>query len=64
MALTKEQKLIIVNYLYEEDPSIKPLLEGTTIGDDYDNKLVTADEITAFLNEIRERALLLANEGD
>jgi ornithine cyclodeaminase/alanine dehydrogenase-like protein (mu-crystallin family) len=56
MSLTKEQKIIVANYVIVEDLE-KAIRESTSLGQDYDEGNITEDDISDYINEIKEREL-------
>lgn len=55
MSLTKEQKLIIIDYVLEEGSFSKGILECTPIGDAYEAGQVTGDDIYDFISAMNKR---------
>jgi len=56
MSLTKEQKIIVANYVIVEDLE-KAIRESTSLGQDYDEGNITEYDISDYINEIKEREL-------
>lgn len=56
MSLTKEQKIIIANYVIEGDLE-KAIRESTSLGQDYEEGKITEYDISDYIDEIKEREL-------
>lgn len=56
MSLTKEQKEIIANYCLENSFE-KGIRESTSLGEEFEKGNITEDDISDYIDEIKEREL-------